>query len=575
MRTLKNSLMEWTSNTIKKYVALLDGTSSIALKGKRADFICQKLLNKPSLRLIWSRFDSVTQQAISNAYHNGGEFNKDAFIAQYGKLPPRPKKRGSWSYDREPVLFDIFVINGQIADDLMLLLADLILPLERFQLEGVKEVPSTYEGYKEWDITAVNTEIIGRADLLTYLQLVEQKQVKFGAKNKRLTAASVRKVLKNLMDGDFCEEREQVTGKTTIRPFGLDVFTQESGLMTRTGKLTKAGREYLYSQNTELMLNAVEKWSDSGRFDELTRLKQLGGLKSRGVNLTPAASRREKIIEALSWCPVDTWIDIQDFYRALVIWDFDFEVQERGYQSLYIGSRHYGELYDKDYWAVAHGLYINAIIWEYLGTMGAVDVAFVDDEYTDFIELDHYNNKPISLFDGLIYFRINPWGAFLLGQANEYTPAQPKQKSLFVINANKKLRLLDDMLPNERLQLEAMAEKIDDKTYLLSDTMVLTAVESGQQLDHIIPFLQANHAGELPAAISDWLAQLKKNEGAFTEVGTAVLVRLKPEKLMSLTKTDPTLTKLCTKIDKNSVLVRLSHRTRFRNRLKELGYLLS
>ena len=154
-------------------------------------------------------------------------------------------------------------------------------------------------------MASVETELIGRADLLTYLQMVEQKQVKFGAKNNRLTAASVRKVMANLMAGDFRDEPESVTGRTTIRPFGLDVFSQESGLMTRTGKLTKAGRDYLRTQDPEIMLTAFEKWSDSGKFDELHRIKNLGGLKSRGTRLTPPASRREKIIEALSWCPVD------------------------------------------------------------------------------------------------------------------------------------------------------------------------------------------------------------------------------------------------------------------------------
>jgi hypothetical protein len=123
--------------------------------------------------------------------------------------------------------------------------------------------------------------------------MVEQKQVKFGAKNNRLTAASVRKVMSNLMDGDFRDEPESVTGRTTIRPFGLDVFAQESGLMTRTGKLTRAGRAYLQTQDPNILLTAFEKWSENGKFDELHRIKKLGGLKSRRTRLTPPASRRE------------------------------------------------------------------------------------------------------------------------------------------------------------------------------------------------------------------------------------------------------------------------------------------
>ena len=41
-------LYDWTTKTLKEYVTLLGGSGSIALKGKRIEFICQKLLDKKS-----------------------------------------------------------------------------------------------------------------------------------------------------------------------------------------------------------------------------------------------------------------------------------------------------------------------------------------------------------------------------------------------------------------------------------------------------------------------------------------------------------------------------------------------
>jgi hypothetical protein len=390
MTTLAGQLDQWNSDIIKKYVALLGGSSSITRKADRINFVCVKLLDKTSLGTLWGKLDSVAQRAVSTAYHNDGEFDSKAFVAQYGKTPPRPQGKVSWygHFHKEPILFDLFVFNGQIPDDLMPLLAELVLSPERFQLEGIKRLPNKIKyGRYDWDVMSVETELIGRADLLTYLKMAELQQVKFGAKNNRLTAASARKVLANLMDGDFRELPEKVTGRTVIRPFGLDVFSQESGLMTRTGRLTKVGRDYLRSQDPKIMLTAFEKWSDSGKFDELNRIKHLGGLKSRGTRLTAVESRREKVIEALSWCPVDVWIDIQDFYRAIIIWGFDFVVEKTPYTNLYVGSRYYGELHGSNYWNIVNGLYINAVIWEYLGTIGAVDVAFAEDEYARFVDL--------------------------------------------------------------------------------------------------------------------------------------------------------------------------------------------
>jgi hypothetical protein len=578
---LVEALEQWRSNDLKPYVVLLGGDSRITRKADRINFISQALLNKPSLRYLWQQMDEVTQRAISVAFHNGGAFDSTAFVAQYGSLPPRPKKKGrtnSWSsyYSKEPILFDVFVIRSQIPDDLMALLADLVLAPERFQLDGADQTPTEIDlGRRVDDVVAVETEAIGRTDLLTYLQLMDRKQLRFSDKNKRLTAASVRKVLANLMAGDFREESDKVTARTTIRPTGLDVFTQEAGLATRTGKLTKAGRTYLRTQDPQIMLDAFEKWTTSGKFDELHRIKNLGGLKSRGTRLTPAADRREKVIEALSWCPVGRWIDIRDFYRAIIIWDFDFKVEKTSYSHLYVGTPYYGDLNSSgNYWGLTTGLYINALIWEYLGTFGVVDVAFLEDEYRSLLDADFFMDEPISLYDGLTHFRITPWGAFLLGQADEYVPPKPKQKALFTVDGDRRVHLLTTLTPGERLQLEAIANPSGEDSYQLDEMTLLTAVESGQQLDALIDFLRNGHQGELPPAILDWLKQLRKKQGAFKQVDTAVLIQLKQPGLMEMVNQDKPLAKVCQPVGEETILVRSSHLTRFRKRLKSMGYLL-
>lgn len=578
MTTLNNLLNNWTSDTLKKYVTLLGGDSKITRKGDRINYICALMLDKLSLNNIWSQLDPISQQAISTAYHNHGEFNAAAFLAQYGELPPRPEREGWYgSFYPEPILFDLFVIGGEIASDLMPLLANLALPLERFQLEGSEDAPRRIQTDNyDWEISVAETELVGRADLLTYLQLVEQKQLKFSPKSKRLTAASLRNVYDALMVGDFFELRTAVTGKTVIRPFGLDVFAQESGLMTRTGKLTKAGREYLHTQDPENFLSAFEKWTEHGKFDELTRINQLNGLKSRGTRLTPPASRREKIIEALSWCPVNTWINLSDFYRAVIIWDFEFEVENSEYTNLYVGSRSYGELYGSDYWRVIKGLYINAIIWEYLGTIGAVDIAYVDAEYASFVYTEYmYIDEPFSLYDSLVGFRINNFGAFLLGQADTYEPSKPRQKELFTIDETLRVHLVAEMMPNEQIQLEAIADPVDRNTYQLNTVKLLTAVENGQQIEQLAQFLLANHQGEFPVTVTNWLGQLQQNQGVFTEKETAVLINLNQPNLLTQIQQDKTLSKLFQPVNDKTILVPSSKLTRFRKRLKKLGYLIS
>lgn len=579
MNALELALHQWNSDTIMKYVRLLGGSSTIRQKSARIDFVCDKLLDPDSLRQIWQGLDPVAQRAISNAYHNDGVFDAQAFVAQYGELPPRPEsERGYYGYYfREPILFDLFVLDaGKIPADLLPLLTDLVLPVDRFQLEGTAELPAAIKIWEEAQaLTVAETELSGRTDLLTYLQMVDQGQVSWGRSNGLLTAASVRKVLANLMDGDFHPEPEKITGRTVIRPFGLDVFTREAGLVTRTGKLTAAGRTYLQTQDTDTFLSAFEKWAEAGRFDELSRITQLNGQNSRQTHLTPPAERREKVVEALSWCPAHTWIAVPNFYRAVMVWQFDFEVEKTEWSNLHAGPyKSYGDMTATDYWLIAKGLYINAIVMEYLGAIGAVDLAYLSTDYTTLSTEAHYTDELYSLHEGLRYFRINNWGAFLLGQADAYEPAAPRKKDLFVVDAARQVQLLAELLPNEALQLDAMATKVGPQAYQLDQEKLLTAVESGVPFAQLTAFLAANNRGELPTAVTDWLTQLEDQIGLFKQGSDAVVIKLRHVDLRQVIDSDPELSGLCKPLDDKTVVVMSGSLTRARNRLKALGYLL-
>ena len=577
MMTLAQSLDRWTNDTLQSYFNLIGG-KKLTRKGERIDYICQQMLSEETLPGIWQRLDPLAQRAVSCAYHNEGLFDEPAFIAQYGELPPRPEgNKYYYMSSRKPVLFDLFVIDNQVPAELMPLLANLVLPLERFQLEGIKAPPATItRGKNVYRIHQADTEMVGRADLLTYLQLVDHGALSWGATNRELTAGSVRKVYDKLVAGDFHSDPEKITRRHVIRPFGLDVFTRAGGLITDAGELSAAGRKYLQSQSPALFLKAFERWVEQGKFDELTRIAELKGLNARGIRLSSPTSRREKVIEALSWCPTDTWLSLRDFYRAVKIWQFDFAVELTDWSQLYAGPyRDYGHMSGNVYWNIVHGLYINAVIMEYLATIGAVDVAYVSEDTSMVDNAYHYIDSALSLHDGLLYFRINKWGAFLLGQADDYVPSLPPQRELFLINETLQVQLLAELLPHEQLQLEMVAERVEDRVYQLTTDKLLTAVESGQEFDYLTDFLTSNHRGTPPQAMTDRLAQLKRNLNAFAEGARAILIPLKQPGLLAMIEHDAVLSKLCRPLDNKTVLVLASNLKKFRQRLKELGYLLS
>ena len=567
-----------------KPLARMCGPTGVTRKAELINHIIATLTSPDRLKSVWEQLDGLSQKAVAAAYHNDGEFNAASFAAQYGALPERPRKN-LWAWYSEPIMLDLFIYNGLIPSDLMPFLGSLVPPPERFQIIGLENPPMTLfiDGYAV-ELTCAETEQTGPHDLIAYLRLVDQGQIKISNTSSRATLGSIKKIHNSLLAGDFFPLAEKYRGADTIRAFGLDVFAQEAKLVSKrrgatTLTLTRRGKAFYKSQDAKLLLKVFEIWTESGRFDELSRIPAIKGQKAKGTRLTKPASRREAVIEALSWCPAGVWIDIEDFYRAVKIWHFDFEVENSSFSNLYIGYREYGMLYGETYWSVTKGLYINAVIWEYLGSIGAVDLLYTAPEEVYFeAGLDYYyDDDYLSQYDGLKYFRINNLGAFLLGQAEEYISAAPDVPPLFTISANQTVTLSspDQLTPNDQFLLEQVAVSRSKGRYKLDTQRLLTALEEGADLTQLTEFLTTRHAGPFPEAVVAWLETAEQNSRAFNVSGQALLVKARSPELAELAATDPVLQKYCKKIDQQTLVIPTNREKQFRTRLKELAYILA
>jgi hypothetical protein len=554
-------------------------------EGTRKEFLLgylkERLTGSQTLTKLWQGLEPLEQKAIAAAYHDGGQLNRDAFTAQHGALPEALQPRGyGYGRNREVPLLNLFLYRDVLPDELMRGLVALVPEPEKFRLEGLMEPPKSVEVYGEArELCQANTEMAGLHDLSVYLRLALQGELSHSAVNRQLTAKSVWMLLDNLLEGDFIPHGDSPKLRDTIRPFGLDVFAQESGLLSRRTKsgLSELGKAFLYERNPEALLEAFESWTHQDGFDELSRIRALKGLGARGTRLTKPSTRREAVIEALSWCPAGVWLNIKDFYRAVKIWHFDFEVERSDYSHLYVGHKEYGWLgyADFPYWEITKGLYINAIIFEYLGSIGAVDVCYLPAKEAglsfDYLDIadDYY-----SLYDGLFYFRINPLGAYLLGQATEYVPSKPLDAPLFTIDAELRLRVTAKLTPQLSQQLAQVAVPLSEGEYQLSTEKLLGALEAGAALAPIRDFLMQRHEGPLPQAARRWLEQAEENLSAFKKQDTALLVRARSQGLLELILNDPQLGKLASTTEARTLVIPSSKEKMFRERLKELGYLL-
>ncbi len=566
-----------------KSLARLCGPTKVTRKAHLIEHIRQSLINPSSLNQLWKKLDPLTQKAVASAYHNDGEFDEMAFEAQYGSLPQRQKK-STWSWHYEPILMDLFIHDNLIPPDLIQLLSDLVPPPEKFEVIGLQDKPTVMDlDNQPLEMHSVQTEETGLHDLMAYLRLVDQGHIKTGQGSSRSTLPGIKKILNNLLNNDFLPLPEKIRVTDTIRPFGLDVFAQEGKLVKKSRdsaalQLTKQGREFYQTKDPELLLNAFETWTQKGSFDELNRISAIKGMRASGTRLTKPASRREAIIEALSWCPVGVWININDLYRAIKIWHFNFDVETSYYSNLYIGHREYGMLYGESYWRLVKGLYINAVLWEYLGSIGAVDLLYTNPEETHIdARFDYYfDDDYFSRYDGLRYFRINNLGAFLLGQVDEYIPTKTELPDLFTVSDNLAVTLIEDneLTPNEQYYLEQMAIQTKWGVYRLDTQRILTSLEDGADFEGLANFLNERNIGPLPTPAMQWLEQIEQNLKAFRISGPALLIKVTPPELIEQIVADQVLGKLCKPIDRTTVVIPSNKEKLFRKRLKELSYIL-
>jgi hypothetical protein len=578
--TLQQLFYNYNNELLKQFVKLCGGPGKLTRKDELVNFLTGEFLNPTRLRVQWARLDGISQKAVAAAYHNDGTFDADAFAAQYDALPERP--RSAWSYYSQPILLDLFIHQNQIPAELMPLLADLVPPPERFQVSGVVDAPTTIIAFgKNVALIQVETEEAGLHDLAVALRLAEQGKLKFASTSSRLTPGSAKTLLESLLLGDFLPQPEGVAAKETIRPFGLDVFVQGAGLVRAgysSSGLTAAGKAYLKTEDPELLLEAFEQWANESSFDEITRLTELKGFRTRGLRLSKPATRRAAIVEALSWCPTGVWISIKEFYRALRVWHLAIPIEEAGHGSLYFGERYPYEPWtdSRSYWLLTQGLYTNAVLWEYLATIGALDLLYVSPGEIELAAETYYHDDDVifSRYDGLAYFRINPLGAYLFGQAEAYERITVERGPLFRLDDDLRLEICDSqaLTPNLLRQLETVTRRIDDGTYQIEASRLLALFEEGSDPQSVVDFLSEHNDGTLPAAIRDLIDETHERSRAVNFGSKARLVKIRSAELMAELLKDEVIGKFANRLNDKTLVIPASKEGALRNRVRQLGY---
>ena len=586
-----------TVDTLKKRIALLDTEERPTRKVEFIKLILDHMLSS-RIEEYWQRLDLLEQQAIAEALHNwGGLFSPQRFYNKYAAIP-KMFVREPYSYHAtsksqpEMSILLLFFYNGVIPDEFF----DKLMPfVPEPEEDSIKVCSSddileylTPKNDMKTSVRSVAMEPVVNQDLPAILRLIDSGKISVSDKTGQATAASIKLIDAMLADGDFYAEEDDhcipkyVGGPIRpIRPFAWPLLLQTGGLAKRSGRkleLTRKGKKALTGALGDTVKALYTRWRDKGTLDEFSRVDLVKGQNGKGRRMSKVSERRQVIEYALSHCPENEWVSVDELFRYMQAGDFELNVVLDIWK-LYIGDSNYGSLgYDGHHdFEILEGRYLLTYLFEYLATLGMIDVAYVSpyDARDDFSDIwGGYDLHFLSRYDGLLYFKLNALGTWCLDLVSSYEPFVPAVIPLLSVNEQLEINLLREATPGELLTLDQYAAIESSGQRRFTSESLLEALEQGLAPESLLEFLETYSDEPLNKEAKQFFSDFCNRSAAMSDGGTARLINCGNAGLARMISTDPTTRAYCQLIKGNTLVIPAKSEVALRKSLKDLGYIL-
>ena len=606
--TLADALQSQTVDYLKKLADLVsEEKNKPARKPDLIQFILRRVHGEPGrlrqvesdpLQGFWRRLDPLQQAAIAETVHGSQPwFDDERFAAKYGQSPNWGEGR---FYKSNPSLLGVFFYDGVMPDDLRRRFKSFVPKPEPVRLSPQDEPPAERAmTYEEWDpatrqskkyrrmipIARRLTERAAIHDLKAILRLIDTGKLAVSDKTHQPGVAALRTLDALLLGGDFYDDREYDEDEKIgpIKPFAWPLLVQAGGLASLSGKtlqLTKTGQKALSEPVEKTLAQLWRRWLKTGLFDELRRIDCIKGQTGKGKRgLTAVVGRRAAIHQALRGCPPGRWIATDDLFRQMRATGADFEIT-RDPWNLYISEPGYGSLGYEGFhdWRILQARYALCLLFEYAATLGLLDVAYIPphDARPDYRNLWGTDDLPFfSRYDGLLNFRVNPLGAYVLELADRYQPSTLEVVATPVLRVLPNLEIAAigaPLEPADALLLDSYAEKVSDAVWRLEQSRLLEAMEAGHDITVLAELLVSLSGQPLPETVERFLDDMARRVRSLKMAGAARLIECADAALAALIANDSRTKPYCLLAGDRWLAVPVESEPRFRSALRKLGY---
>jgi hypothetical protein len=421
------------------------------------------------------------------------------------------------------------------------------------------------------------TERDAQLNLRTMLELCAAGELRCSEKTGRASAATIRTVRSRLVSGDFYAEEP-------IASFAWPLLLQAGGLARIEGgrlRLTPKGRAALSAPAAEVIRGLWQRWLTHAVIDEFSRIEEIKGQRIKTV-LSAAKPRRQVVARALAGCPAGEWIGVDGLFTTMRRDRLNPTIarSDMALWKLYLVDPQYGSLgYDGFHeWEILEGRYTLAVLFEYAGTLGLIDLEYVhpDGERNDFHDNWGADDlDTLSRYDGLQAIRLNALGCFVLGLTDSYQPpALTGQDGGLKVLPNLDVVVIGSLAPGDELLLSVYAEQTADRVWTISSASLLAALDAGRELAEFIGFLAGCAENELPAALDTLLDDINRRASQLTDLGHVRVIECADAALATLITRDRATRSLCRLVGDRHLAVPLDTELKFRTALRKLGYVM-
>ena len=364
-----------------------------------------------------------------------------------------------------------------------------------------------------------------------------------------------------------------------IRAFAWPLLFQAGGLAEPAGaklRLSAAGRRALGIPWAQTLRQLWERWAKSTLLDELQRIEVIRGQTGNGRRgLTVVAGRRTAVAQALAECPVGRWVQTDELFRFMRASGTDFEVTRNPW-SLYVAEKQYGSLgYDgSGGWNILQARYALCVLFEYVATLGMLDVACVSpvgarNDYHDLWGTDDL--EFFSRYDGLAFVRLTALGAYCLGRSAKVESVEADPGRVLEIRSDLSIAGAGPVPVADRLFLDRIARPGGAGCWQLDRARLIAVLADGGEVREIGDFLISRATSGLPAEAEELLRELEAGARSLKDAGLARLVECVHPDLAAHLAAHPRTRDLCLRAGTHHVAVPVAKEKAFAQALRQMG----